>query len=50
MDGKGRCLDNVWVERLWRTVAVIVRLANFSRSSSKHAQMYTSLEGSVDDP
>jgi putative transposase len=20
MDGKGRCLDNVWVERLWRTV------------------------------
>src|SRR3954451_22903633 len=20
MDGKGRCLDNIWVERLWRTV------------------------------
>ena len=20
MDGRGRCLDNVWVERLWRTV------------------------------
>ena len=20
MDGKGRCLDNVFVERLWRTV------------------------------
>ena len=20
MDGKGRCLDNVWVERLWRTL------------------------------
>jgi putative transposase len=20
MDGQGRCLDNVWVERLWRTV------------------------------
>jgi len=20
MDGRGRCLDNVWIERLWRTV------------------------------
>ena len=20
MDGRGRCLDNIWVERLWRTV------------------------------
>lgn len=20
MDGKGRCLDNIWIERLWRTV------------------------------
>jgi putative transposase len=20
MDGKGRCLDNVWIERLWRSV------------------------------
>ena len=20
MDGKGRCLDNIFVERLWRTV------------------------------
>lgn len=20
MDGKGRALDNVWIERLWRTV------------------------------
>jgi putative transposase len=20
MDGKGRCLDNIWIERLWRTI------------------------------
>ena len=20
MDGKGRCLDNVWIERFWRTL------------------------------
>ncbi|MGL5057562.1 MAG: integrase core domain-containing protein, partial [Fusobacteriaceae bacterium] len=20
MDGKGRCLDNVWIERFWRTI------------------------------
>ena len=20
MGGKGRCLDNIWIERLWRTI------------------------------
>lgn len=20
MDGRGRCLDNIWIERLWRTI------------------------------
>jgi putative transposase len=38
MDGKGRCLDNVFVERLWRTVKYEdVYLQNYATGAECHA-------------
>lgn len=40
MDGKGRCLDNVFVERLWRTVKYDeVYLKNYVSLVDAHAQL-----------
>lgn len=42
MDGKGRCLDNVFVERLWRTVKYEeVYLKNYKSLVDAHAQLTT---------
>ena len=35
MDGRGRCFDNIWLERLWRSV--------------KHAEVYLKNYGCVDE-
>ena len=37
MDGKGRCLDNVFVERLWRTVKYEDNRCNAARSTSTNS-------------
>jgi putative transposase len=45
MDGKGRCLDNVFVERLWRTVKYEeVYLKNYKSLVDAHAQLSTYFE------
>jgi putative transposase len=42
MDGKGRCLDNVFVERLWRTVKYEeVYLKSYCSMVDAHAQLET---------
>ena len=42
MDGKGRCLDNVFVERLWRTVKYEeVYLKSYCSLVDAHAQLET---------
>jgi hypothetical protein len=42
MDGKGRCLDNVFVERLWRTVKYEeVYLKSYHSLVDAHAQLET---------
>jgi len=42
MDGKGRCLDNVFVERLWRTVKYEeVYLKSYGSLVDAHAQLET---------
>jgi putative transposase len=42
MDGKGRCLDNVFVERLWRTVKYEeVYLKSYCSLVDAHAQLQT---------
>ena len=42
MDGKGRCLDNVFVERLWRTVKYEeVYLKSYCSLVNAHAQLET---------
>ncbi len=45
MDGKGRCLDNVFIERLWRTVKYEeVYLKNYKSLVDAHAQLSTYFE------
>ena len=42
MDGKGRCLDNVFVQRLWRTVKdEEVYLKSYGSLVEAHAQLET---------
>jgi putative transposase len=42
MDGKGRCLDNVFVERLWRTVKYEeIYLKSYTSLIEAHAQLDT---------
>ena len=42
MDGKGRCLDNVFVERLWRTVKYEeIYLKSYTSLIDAHAQLDT---------
>lgn len=42
MDGKGRCLDNVFVERLWRTVKYEeIYLKSYRTLIDAHAQLQT---------
>jgi len=42
MDGKGRCFDNVFVERLWRTVKYEeVYLKSYCSLVDAHAQLDT---------
>jgi putative transposase len=45
MDGKGRCLDNVFVERLWRTVKyeeIYIKSYNTLLDAHAHLQIYFS--------
>lgn len=45
MDGKGRCLDNVFVERLWRSVKYEeVYLKSYNSLIDAHAQLATYFE------
>jgi putative transposase len=40
MDGKGRCLDNVFIERLWRSLKYEeVYLKRYESVSEAHAQL-----------
>ena len=48
MDGKGRCMDNVFVERLWRNVkyeeGVLEGLPESARRSGSHWGVPSSLQ------
>ena len=45
MDGKGRCLDNVWIERFWRTIKYEELYLNEYESVS---QLWRAIQGYVD--
>jgi hypothetical protein len=39
MDGKGRCMDNIFVERLWRSALPTGSASPLSQASSEGGEM-----------